>query len=312
MKVSVIVCTLNRAHAISTSLDSIATALDTANPIEAEIVVVDNGSTDNTPALIADWAKQCRFPVNIIKETRKGLSRARNTGMRAAKGAYFIFTDDDCVLDPDYIRIALSHISQDIAPTLRGGRVELGDETDLPLTIKSEMQITRRNIHNEPESVKYNSMGNLILGCNMIMPRPVFEKIGDFDQRLGAGTNLPGGEETDYICRAYLAGVPIEYVPDLLVYHFHGRKKKADGYKLFSNYFIGNGALYMKYIFTHPAFCKQFYWDLKSAIKELKHRRNDFMPIIGFSYGDMIAFNLKGAFLFILSLLQGKKPYPIE
>lgn len=310
MKVSIIVCTLNRAHAIGTSLNSIATALTDAGPLDAEIIVVDNGSTDGTPTLVEDWARQCPFPVRIVPEARKGLSRARNTGMRAARGDIFIFTDDDCVLESDYIRTALNYAGRDVVPVLRGGRVELGDQTDLPLTIKTEREVTRRDIANEPDSVKHNSMGNLILGCNMVMPRKIFEKIGDFDQRLGAGTNMPGGEETDYICRAYLAGIPIEYVPDLVVYHFHGRKKKADGYKLFSNYFIGNGALYMKYLFVHPDFCRQFYWDLKKAVKEILNKRNDFMPVIDFSYTDMIAFNIKGAFIFLLSLLQGKKPYP--
>lgn len=310
MKISIILCTLNRASVIITALNSVAKAIENAAPAEAEIVIVDNGSTDNTPALIADWAQNSSLNVNIVNETRKGLSRARNTGMKAAKGDLFIFTDDDCVLDPDYIRIALRYAANDAMPVLRGGRVELGDETDLPLTIKTEMQVTRRDINNEPASVKYYSMGNLILGCNMVMPRPVFEKIGNFDERLGAGTTLPGGEETDYICRAYLAGVPIEYIPDLVVEHFHGRKKKADGHKLFGNYFIGNGALYMKYIFVYPIFCRQFYWDLKKAVKEIKHKRNDFMPVIDFSYGDMIVFNIKGALIFLKTLLQGKRPYP--
>jgi glycosyltransferase involved in cell wall biosynthesis len=309
MKFSIIVCTLNRAHAIAASLDSIAQAIYEAPEIEAELVIVDNGSTDGAPQFIADWAKNRDFHVNIVAEPRKGLSKARNAGMRAATGDVFVFTDDDCVIDRDYISIAVSHHTNDASPVLRGGRVELGDQADLPLTMKTDMTITRRHMNNEPEAIKDDSLGNLILGCNMVMPRSIYVKVGDFDERLGAGTKLPGGEETDYIFRAYLAGVPVEYTPDLIVRHFHGRRRKEEGYKLFGNYFIGNGALYTKYLFNHPAFCRQFYWDFKNALREIRHGRNDFMPVIGFSYKDMIKFNIKGALIYSASCVSGSRAF---
>jgi GT2 family glycosyltransferase len=56
-----------------------------------------------------------------------------------------------------------------------------------------------------------------------------------FDERFGAGTNIPAGEDTDYIYRAYLADVTIEYVPDMAVFHHHGRKSVTQAINLFRN-----------------------------------------------------------------------------
>ena len=63
MKLSVIVATRNRAHAITCCLDSIAASLAHAASLDAEIVVVDNGSTDATSEIVKRWASACPFPV---------------------------------------------------------------------------------------------------------------------------------------------------------------------------------------------------------------------------------------------------------
>jgi glycosyltransferase involved in cell wall biosynthesis len=66
VKLSVIVATRNRAHAITGCLDSIAAAFAKAAPLDAEIVVVDNGSTDDTPEIIDAWARANNVPVQTL------------------------------------------------------------------------------------------------------------------------------------------------------------------------------------------------------------------------------------------------------
>ena len=247
MKLSVIVCTRNRAHAVIECLNSIEHALSQAMPVDAEIVVIDNASIDDTASILKEWATQCAFPVQIQLETALGISNARNCGLRAAKGELIIITDDDCRLQEDHIAVALRHDETDKELILRGGRIELGDKKDLPLTI-----ITRPNPGHWSKnlrSARHENLGNAIFGCNMAMKRGIFEKLGPFDTRLGAGSPIPGGEDIDYVFRAYLAGIPIEYAPDMVAYHFHGRKTPEEGYKLFHNYCIGGGAIYAKYFF---------------------------------------------------------------
>lgn len=302
--VSVIICTRNRVHAIGSCLDACLASIQNCAHQVCEIVIVDNGSTDGTGDYVKKWASDKPVPVTIAYEAQAGLSNARNCGLKNAKGDLFVFTDDDCHLDKNYISEAVNYDANDTIPVLRGGSVHLGDSTDQPLTIK---YLTERTQWKEINKVsKYYNLGNSILGCNMTMRRTLADKVGEFDIFLGAGSPIPGGEDTDYIFRAYLANFPIEYVPDMRVYHFHGRKEQEDGYKLFRNYSIGGGALYAKYMFIHPDFCRQLYWDTKNAIKEIIQNKNLFEPQFNFSLRDKVLYCLKGMFMYWNFLIQKK------
>jgi len=87
MKLSVIVCTRNRAHAIAGCLASIVAAFAAASPLDAEIVVVDNGSQDQTSAIVEQWARGSSYPVRLLSEPKPGLTRAQTSrcGPRKAK-----------------------------------------------------------------------------------------------------------------------------------------------------------------------------------------------------------------------------------
>jgi glycosyltransferase involved in cell wall biosynthesis len=298
MRISMIICTYNRSYAIVPCLESIIRAFDVVAPIAAEIVVVDNASTDATSAIVSTWAANSKYPVRLVYEARKGLAAARNCGVRAAEGELLAFTDDDCRLNDDYIQCVLEHDSKDTGPVVRGGRVLLGDPSDLPLTIKTDQ--TTQQWSKALGSARRENLGNSLLGANMWMRRETAKLIGEFDENLGAGTKMPGGEDTDYFYRAYLAGALIEYVPDATIYHYHGRKKATDGHELMQNYMIGSGALYAKHFFKDYNLCRQFYWDIKCALKEAVSGRNNFRPDLQFSNRDKVWNSLKGIFRYSL------------
>jgi glycosyltransferase involved in cell wall biosynthesis len=298
MKLSVIVSTRNRAHAITGCLDSIAASLAKAAPLDAEIVVVDNGSQDATSRIVEQWATGITFPVRLLVEPRAGLSFARNRALRTAQGELLVFTDDDCRLSEEYVNDLLVHDAADTEPVLRGGRVELGDHTDLPITIKTTT--TRERLNRRTNPVTNDCIVGQINGCNMTMRRALVDKLGPFDERFGAGSSLESSEDSDYLFRAYLAGFTLEYVPDMTVFHYHGRKQKPVGYKLYRAYSIGTGAMYAKYLFKQPNLCLPFYWDIKKSIKEIVSGRNLFYPIIGFSFKHKVAYTVLGAMKYLL------------
>jgi glycosyltransferase involved in cell wall biosynthesis len=304
MKLSIIVCTRNRAYAIPACLNSIQAAILNAAPLDAEIVVVDNGSTDDTPAILTAWESACPIPVQLLSEPKAGLSRARNAALRAVRGDLLAFTDDDCRMNKEYVNDLLRHDAADTGLVLRGGRIELGDPTDLPLTIYTAP--TLRRWHRQMNSARHENLANALAGCNMTMRRALVERLGHFNEDLGPGTPIDGGEDTDYFYRAYLANATLEYVPDMTVFHHHGRKTSADGKKLMIGYMIGTGAIYARYLLKHPNFCRPFYWDCKNALTEIITGTNTCLPDIGFSHRDKVVHCVRGAARYFLMRKQDK------
>lgn len=261
--VSVVICTRNRARALHASLDSVAIAAQTCGA-ETELVVVDNASSDDTGAVVSAWANHGvatgALRVMLVREERQGLAASRNTGVRAARGAILAFTDDDCRLAPDYLRVLLELSACDTGMVVRGGRVDLGDPGDLPFTIKTDPTPAAYDGRRHP--------GGFIHGCNMAMTRATFDRVGTFDERFGAGAPCEAGEDTDYVYRAYLAGIPVEYAPALVVAHHHGRRTRTEVARLNGIYARGNGALYLKHA-RHWNLLRNFVWDLRSSAREL-------------------------------------------
>jgi glycosyltransferase involved in cell wall biosynthesis len=298
VKLSVIVATRNRAHAIRPCLDSIAAAIANAGLIDAEIVVVDNGSTDNTAQIVSAWVAGSRVPAKSLLEPRVGKSRALNRALVAAEGGLLAFTDDDCRLHPEYVNDLLRYDASDTELVLRCGRIELGDPIDLPLTINTSP--TRIRWSRSINSARRENFLGKINGCNITMRRALIERVGPFDEQFGPGSRF-AGEDTDFIFRAYLHRATLEYVPDMTVFHHHGRKTPDAGRKLMRTYMIANGALCARYFFKHPNLCRPFYWDVKYAVREIINGTNTFLPAIGFSYRHKVAYTVRGALIYILT-----------
>ena len=305
MKISVIIATRNRAHAIVECLSSIANSFLTAQISDGEIIVVDNRSNDNTAQIIKQWASTAPIPTKYIYESKSGVSFARNAGLNAASGDIFVLTDDDCQLSPTYISEIASYFSKDTDLVMRSGSVVLGDKTDLPITIKL---VDQKRQWKKPMSLKEEGelLGGALIGCNISMKRETAMKTGYFDELLGPGTPCLAAEDTDFFYRAYLNGVTLETVPDLLIYHFHGRKTQDSADKLLKNYAIGNGALIIKYLFIYPHFSKHFYWSIKDLLKR-KIIRTKYDESTEQTYDSTeVLFQLKGMITYILSLLSQK------
>lgn len=301
--ISILISTRNRAKQLPPALDSIVESFQHAQSCDdGEIVIVDNGSTDETHDVIENWAKQSPVKVVLLHEKRPGLSRARNLAIQKSSGDYLVFTDDDCYLSQTYITELKNYIENEKEPTLRSGSVKLGNPEDLPLTIKD---VKKRKSWKRPEPLKEEAelLGRALIGCNMCASRDTINKIGHFDPILGAGAPCAASEDTDYFYRAYLQGVTLEMVPDLVLYHHHGRRHKSEAQKLYRNYALGNGALIVKYLFIYPRFSKHFLWDLK-ALYEHKVLKTQSKTHGQIPLEKRVIVQIKGMFLYHVSKVR--------
>lgn len=278
---SVIIPTLNRAKVLPNALRSIDKA---ATRHAVEIIVVDNGSRDETDAVVRAFAAT-NAEVLYQSEPTPGVCRAKNKGISVATHPILVFTDDDCRMEGDYFDVLARLHDSANQPSIIGGRVELGDPTDAPITIKTDMLPARYGTDDG------QFPGGFIHGCNLTMHRNVLETVGFWDERFGPAGIFRAAEDTEMIYRAHKHGVPIFYQPDLVVHHFHGRKTAGDVKKLNQSYQFGNGALLGRH--ADPLLLKHFYWNTRNWLKEFVGGKL-FDESLGLSHGDLVKPQLKG------------------
>src|SRR5580692_10769854 len=95
-QLSLVIAAFNDWAALETCLASVA---GQRNAPEFEVVVVDDGSDIEAPAAVAD--RNGQFQIRVIRQAHSGIATARNRGVEEARGNVVLFTDCDCVLDPD-------------------------------------------------------------------------------------------------------------------------------------------------------------------------------------------------------------------
>ncbi len=262
--VSVIICTRNRAPSLKRTLDRLL-HLNVTGVERFEVVVVDNGSEDSTPEIIALCAAVAPFTLRYVHEPQPGLSVARNTGLRAADGDLIMFTDDDCLADRDWVYAALGAFNGNLLQIV-GGRVDLHDPTHLDVTTRSGNSVERLQ--------SASSLLGFMHGANMAFGRSVVDAIGYFDKRLGAGSALKSAEDIDFICRAFTMGIPIVFHPTVVVSHDHGRIGLKAHRRLLRGYYIGAGAAAAKQLLDgRSEFVKILYWDIRAAARSWKSGR---------------------------------------
>ena len=231
--VSLIISTRNRAPSLERCLETVRLI---RGDTPWELVVVDNGSTDDTAEILRGFAQRSRVRMRVVSEPIPGLSRARNAGARAARGEVLIFTDDDCYIQSDFIE-QYRGIFADPALGFAGGRIMLHDRSDFPLTI-NESDAEQRFPAERPVPC------GIIQGANMAFRRQALERAGGFDERLGSGTAFPA-EDWDMLTRVGALGWSGGYFPGPTVSHHHGRKP-SEARNLIRVYNIGSGAVYLK------------------------------------------------------------------
>ncbi len=234
MDVSLIICTRNRCQQLARCLSAVRCI---AFERPWELIIVDNGSVDDTAGFIREFVRTAPFPVTYVLEPRPGLGCARNAGLRNSSGEILAFTDDDCYPAHDFLEQVWLGF-RDLSVGYITGRVMLHDPSDSPQTInelKAPLTFPGRYFHRPAD----------VLGANMAFRRRVLLQLDGFDPLFGAGALLASGEDLDAAGRASAAGWIGQYRPEVVVSHHHGRKA-SDLTRLRKAYDIGRGAYHMK------------------------------------------------------------------
>lgn len=222
MKVSLLVCTYNRSKLLEILLRSVASNSCSGN-VSVDRVVIDNNSTDTTQDVIRKYADTLR-PIVLI-EPRQGKTHALNAGLGAARDMdLVVFTDDDVVLNPDWLQAFIDGAGAHPEAAWFGGRVKPDWNGAAPRWMRAETRPAFRGYFIEydlgEQSRVYREGDPLPLGCAMAVRREVIDRVGNFRTDLGPRGRARGmGDDTDYIQRAIEAGFAGWYVAEAVCHH---------------------------------------------------------------------------------------------
>ena len=207
--VSIIICTCSRAEHLRQTLESMA-GLCVPETMPIELVVVDNGSTDNT----AEVVKSCRLPkmtVRYVHEPRRGKGYAYNRALAEAAGSIFLFTDDDVRFPANWIAGMCEPILSGRADAVAGG-VRFA-----PHLLRDWMTLEHRSSLASTERLNPDAPEEMV-GANMAFARKVLEKVPQFDVNLGPGA-LGFGDDTLFSFQLKQAGYTLAGALDVSVEH---------------------------------------------------------------------------------------------
>ncbi len=197
--VSVIVCSYNGAQTLTACLESLG-KIDYPN---YEIILVDDGSTDETAEIAARFSE-----VRYVHQTNHGLSHARNTGAAVAQGEIFSYTDSDCMADRDWLYYLVGTL-------LSGNYAGVGGPNISP-PAQNWVQACVAAAPGGPSHVLLtDTVAEHIPGCNMAWWRWAFETVGGFDIEY-----RKAGDDVDFCWRVQQSGHEIAFSPTAIVWHY--------------------------------------------------------------------------------------------
>ena len=168
-----------------------------------EMIVVDDGSTDDTPAVVAHWQQQHAVhnsaQLHYCYQANGGPATARNRGVALANGSLLAFLDADDWWHPQKLQRQVDRLIQE--PTL--GYVLSHMAVHLETATTWPVSLNQRHYQNEPPC---------ILPSALVVWRTIFQQVGNFDERYRYS------DDADWFLRAKDAAIPFAVLPEPLVY----------------------------------------------------------------------------------------------
>ena len=219
LKISVVICTYNRAAYIFDAMDSLYK--QTLARDSYEVIVVNNNSSDTTQAVCESFItshNDAQF--YYFNETEQGASFARNTGATHVQSPLLCFMDDDAVADADYLERIVNFFEEHPDAGGLGGRI-------IPKYIPAEPKWMSHYVSSLVGHFHYSDTatvfqtGKYPLESNMIIRKKDFDAVGGFNNALPGvvGTLRIGGEGKDFFLKLQALGKTIYYDPAIRVHH---------------------------------------------------------------------------------------------
>jgi glycosyltransferase involved in cell wall biosynthesis len=158
--ISVVLATYNRAGLLMRAIQSVKSQ----STDDWELVIVDDGSTDNTLSAIQPFLPDPR--ITYFAQTNAGLALARNAGMQRSRGELITFLDSDDEYKPDHLKLRLRYFEQYPATDLLHGGVEIVGGPDY--------------VRDVNDSSRHIPLADCFIGGTFVMRRRVFEILGGF------------------------------------------------------------------------------------------------------------------------------------
>lgn len=214
---SVIIPAYNQGHYLAQAIDSVLA--QTSAGQDFEIIVVDDGSTDDTAAVARRYSAVGGggYPrVRYIYQQNSGLSAARNTGIRHAQGRFITFLDSDDLFLPQKLALLTAALEQQPHAGLVAGQAHPIDEDGNPIGSLFDQRL--------PADGRQLLLGNPLHVGSVLLRRTWQEKAGLFDETLRSY------EDWDMWLRLALAGCPMSFVDQpVSLYRFHSEQMTRDG-----------------------------------------------------------------------------------
>jgi GT2 family glycosyltransferase len=275
---TVVVATRERPDRLRTCLES----LSRLNYPRYDVVVVDNDpETDATANLIRSaFADR---GVRYVREDRRGLAAAHNCGIQAATGDLMAFTDDDVVVDPDW----LAALAEGFQLTDRVAAV-----TGLihPAELRTRAQVLLEqhgsfgkgflprvfdlHEHRPADPLYPFTAGQFGSGANMAFDAEVLRSLGGFDPAMGVGTVARGGDDLVALFSVVASGHRLVYQPAAVVQHHHHDDMAALGRQAFG-YGVGLGAYLANVMVHHPRMALKIAAHIPASLRSTMSLRSD-------------------------------------
>jgi len=219
MHVTVAVCTWNRARLLDQTLAGLQ-ELVIPPGVEWEVLVVNNNCSDDTDVVIDRHA--ARLPLRGVHEPKQGIANARNAAVRAARGDMIFWTDDDVLVDPQWLSEYCAAVRQWPEVVFFGGPIAPWFETPPPAWMVANWPRVR-DMFGEwrfTESAKEIDIQSLPFGSNYAVRTDV-QSGYRYDSNLGHIGDTPRfGEETAVLRQMFLDGHRGRIIPSARVRHF--------------------------------------------------------------------------------------------